>query len=147
MPRKCSIEICTSNYESKEDHIKIYKFPRNNDLKQKWLSAIPATTKGPTDNMGVCAKHWPPGSKMYYPPRSKYQVPCDPPSIFPGYTPSMLRQTATLSSRSTDISKLSLTTRNSMSDELLLFNKLDMIHDWHSASIFIEVQQRLYFNY
>ena len=54
MPMKCSIGKCTSNYASQQDHIDIYvPIPSNNDLKQKWLSAISATTKDPTDSMGV----------------------------------------------------------------------------------------------
>ena len=74
MPRKCSAGNCSGNYDSQKDRVKVYEFPRNKELCEKWLAALPNIIKSPTDNMGICEKHWPIGCKMYYPPRSKYQV-------------------------------------------------------------------------
>ncbi|VEN47666.1 unnamed protein product [Callosobruchus maculatus] len=42
MPPKCVVPGCTSNYASnKEGYITVFKFPRDEHLKQKWVKSIP----------------------------------------------------------------------------------------------------------
>nr|XP_047124964.1 uncharacterized protein LOC124807270 isoform X2 [Hydra vulgaris] len=89
--------------------------------------------------MGVCEKHWPPGCKMHKPPRSKFEVPIDPPSIFPGCTSSMVRQTQP---RSTNINKISLTSRKAILDEMDNFNQIDLIRFYDVEIMLSETKER-----
>nr|XP_047135492.1 uncharacterized protein LOC124812659 [Hydra vulgaris] len=141
MPRKCSVGNCRRNYDSANEHVKVYKFPSDKELCERWLAALPNKIQSPTDNMGVCEKHWPLGCSMHYPKRSKYQIPSDPPSLFPGCFPSMLRQTGKTFPQ-TNFEKISIKSRNSFCDELDSFNKIDKIKNFEVKQFLTDVKQR-----
>nr|XP_047146173.1 uncharacterized protein LOC124819036 [Hydra vulgaris] len=141
MPRKCSVGNCRGNYDSANEHVKVYKFPSDKELCERWLAALPNKIQSPTDKMGVCEKHWPLGCSMHYPKRSKYQIPSDPPSLFPGCFPSMLRQTGK-TFRQTKFEKISIESRNSFCDELDSFNKIDKIKIFEVKQFLTDVKQR-----
>ena len=68
MPRKCSVGNCYGNYDTTNEHVKVYNFPSDKEL------ALPNKIQSPTDNMVACKNHWYLGCSMHYPKRSKYQV-------------------------------------------------------------------------
>jgi len=74
MPRKCSVGNCTSNYHSSEQNVRVYQFPSDPALRERWLSTLPNIVSDVTQNMGICELHWPAESPMFKPPRSKYEV-------------------------------------------------------------------------
>lgn len=84
MPRKCSIGLCKSNYNSvNHPRISIFRFPHTEEELDRWLSAIPHKIDKDkvTVNMGICARHWP---DNFPTKRVKGRdVPAVPPTIFP----------------------------------------------------------------
>lgn len=90
MGRKCSVPGCKTGYDSQvprhkpKEHIRMYSFPKDVDSLRVWLKAFPTklSTNKITDNMGVCALHWPEKTK-YVRRGGKHFIPIDPPSIFP----------------------------------------------------------------
>ena len=63
MGRKCVVPFCKSGYVSKVtpsktanqgEKISVFQFPTNNELKKKWISAIPREKYNVSDNQGVC---------------------------------------------------------------------------------------------
>ena len=80
MPRKCSVDVCKSNYASETEKVKVHSFPLDDPVElTNWVNAIPNILPEPiTKNMAVCVKHWPPGYKTK--PKNRRHVPVDPPS-------------------------------------------------------------------
>ena len=60
MPHKCCVPNCNSGYRSCKDTemYAMFRFPRDVDLKNKWLSAIPRKNWNVTGNTRVCSKHF-----------------------------------------------------------------------------------------
>ena len=74
MSKKWSVGNCRGNYESTNEHVKVYKFPSDKELCVRRLAALPNKIQLPTDYMGACEKHLPLGCSMHYPKRCKYKV-------------------------------------------------------------------------
>jgi len=66
MPRKCSVGNCSSNYSSNSEKVKVFMFPRDEDDRNKWISALPNIIKEVTENMGIY--------ETYQPFRSRHKV-------------------------------------------------------------------------
>ncbi|RUS83569.1 hypothetical protein EGW08_008675 [Elysia chlorotica] len=73
-----------------------------------------------TDNMGICALHWPQDT-----PLNSYGVPTLPPSLFPNVPASFIPSTSAATPRTTK--KASFEARNVSADEMEAFNKLDKL--------------------
>lgn len=59
MHLKCSVPSCNSKYGlRRESHLTIFKFPRDEELKSKWLRNIPHKNWQPSKNSAVCVKHF-----------------------------------------------------------------------------------------
>ena len=41
MPNKCCVYGCNSNYASTKERYSTFKFPRDDDLPEKWIRKIP----------------------------------------------------------------------------------------------------------
>ncbi|XP_047133766.2 uncharacterized protein LOC124811837 [Hydra vulgaris] len=91
--------------------------------------------------MGICEKHWPLGCSMHYPKRSKYEIPSDPPTIFPGCASSILRHTGTTFC-STNFAEISMESRNLLPDKLSSFNKIDHIESFEIEQFLKDIKQR-----
>ena len=100
MVYKCCVENCKSNLLTSikiEGNVSVYRFPHQQDDRERWLSVIPtktdireifrqydeainAGTKVKFPNVVVCRKHWPTNMEIFT-WRSKPR-PIDPPSVF-----------------------------------------------------------------
>ena len=64
MPRKCCTMFdgkpCKSNYDSTEEKVTVYSFPKEASEQERWVPNLPnKLTCNISKNIGVCAKHWP----------------------------------------------------------------------------------------
>ncbi|XP_077558528.1 uncharacterized protein LOC144174001 isoform X2 [Haemaphysalis longicornis] len=57
MPDKCCVPKCRGNYAS-ENKVHIFKFPKEEDLRQAWLRAIPRENLVVTEYTRVCELHF-----------------------------------------------------------------------------------------
>ena len=62
MVLKCCVPECKSNYKSLKknqpfEHVTVFRFPKNVELKNKWLRKIPREIDV-TKNTVVCIKHF-----------------------------------------------------------------------------------------
>ena len=85
MGKKFCVYACKTNYSSeklKSDKISVYRFPKDEREKEKWIKAVPnANLRVSKDNVD-CALHWPSGfEEIKVNGKSR---PKDPPSIWPG---------------------------------------------------------------
>ena len=64
MPNRCVAPNCTSNaenkYLAKDDKIRTFSFPgeQNEDLRRKWVNALPLKDYAPSKHSVLCAKHF-----------------------------------------------------------------------------------------
>ncbi|XP_055944706.1 uncharacterized protein LOC129975640 [Argiope bruennichi] len=58
MPSSCCVPNCRSNYTKKSPKVSVYQFPRDENAKRAWLSAINREDFVPTKYSKVCAKHF-----------------------------------------------------------------------------------------
>lgn len=69
MPCRCCVVNCEYNA-----NVTLYSFPKDDDLKDKWLSVLPNLVPGISSLTKICAKHWPENAKMKKPFRSRNEV-------------------------------------------------------------------------
>lgn len=148
MPRKCCVYNCKTNYDAPNsspsvtvsaktqcnddafycdgeatsdegDKIAVYRFPRDESDKQRWIDSLPnANFKWSKDSV-VCEKHWPVGYATKN-AQGGHVRPVDPPSVFD--VPASCVPTPPPRLRSTGNT---LSVRNSQPDELQKFLQLD----------------------
>lgn len=58
MPRNCCVPGCTSNYQVCDTSV--FRFPRDEECRQRWVKAINRKDFTPTNNTAVCGKHFEP---------------------------------------------------------------------------------------
>ena len=60
MVNSCCVPECKSGYKSvkKSEKISLFRFPKNEILRQKWIKAIPRKNWTLTENHRVCAYHF-----------------------------------------------------------------------------------------
>ena len=132
MPKPCCVYGCKTNYRSEKqsrgddenEKIPVYRFPKDEFERERWIDVIGrinANLVVKSDTV-VCRLHWPVGFKT----KESYgkERPVDPPSVFTGIPRSIIPQVPS-SRRST--SKTSCHERNTQSDQLVDFNRLDAI--------------------
>ena len=122
MPLKCCVPKCNSNYKTSAEAVSVYKFPKDEEEKKKWLRVIPRVNMTVTKYTAVCKKHWPESCKMVV-VHGKSR-PADPPSIFKNIPSSCFSSPPP---KVRKIEKISAAVRNSQPDELSSFQELDMI--------------------
>ena len=85
MPYKCCVPKCKSNYlteeREKKEKVSIYRFPPDEEEKNKWIKAIPRANLAVNNNTRVCRYHWPADSTTFIVSRGN-ERPTEPPSIF-----------------------------------------------------------------
>ena len=56
----CCVPECNTGYRSSQavEKVAVFRFPKNNNLRQKWIKAIPRKNWLPGDSHRVCAKHF-----------------------------------------------------------------------------------------
>lgn len=127
--------LCKGNYDSEEEKVSVYCFPKDETEKQKWIDALPNIINRVTPHIGICSKHWPldaPFIKI-----RRYLRPQHPPTIFPGCPTTMLRQTVPSSSRQVDERGISSSSRGER-DEADAFEKQDRLpKNWNDFVDFI----------
>lgn len=63
MPSSCVVPGCKSNYKTQiktEGCVSIFKFPKDPNLRNAWIRAIPRDNWEPSANSVVCIKHFHP---------------------------------------------------------------------------------------
>ena len=58
MPNKCCVYGCNSNYASTKERYSTFKFPRDDDLREKWIRKIPNKDLKATKYSYVSKKHF-----------------------------------------------------------------------------------------
>lgn len=68
MPSRCVVPGCKSNYDTSlkdetgtrltTNYKSIFHFPKNEELRKKWISAIPRKNWSPTQHSKVCSMHF-----------------------------------------------------------------------------------------
>lgn len=62
MPSQCCVSGCKSNYKSEKTrgkhYVSVFLFPKNEELRKKWLSAIPRKNWTPSQSSVVCVLHF-----------------------------------------------------------------------------------------
>ena len=149
MGRKCSVSGCKTGYksvaQSSSGHcsvgkISVYSFPKEEESQKNWLRCLPNKIEKVTDNMGVCALHWPENVTMHR--RGKYQVPAVPPSIFPN-VPSSCIPSSFSSSTTPRITKKALSShRTSEVDEMAQFTLIDRFKPESFSCQFREILEK-----
>ena len=64
MEKKCCVYARKTNYSSeklKSDKILVYRFPKDETEKEKWIKAIANANLRVSKDTAVCALHWPSG--------------------------------------------------------------------------------------
>jgi len=106
MPEKCCVPGCRGNYEGTAEHdqekVSVFRFPRDPELREKWIRLIPRENLLVHDKTVVCEKHFaqqfiirvdtatrPDGSTLTVPRKNPKLSPDAYPSIFPN-VPSYL---------------------------------------------------------
>ncbi|GBM97339.1 hypothetical protein AVEN_94580-1 [Araneus ventricosus] len=57
MPNTCCVTNCRGNYDA-ENKVAVFSFPKVEELKLKWIQAIPRRDLVVTKNTKVCEKHF-----------------------------------------------------------------------------------------
>ncbi|XP_055928658.1 uncharacterized protein LOC129959790 [Argiope bruennichi] len=97
MPSACCVPNCKSNYTKNSPNISVFSFPKDENTRRAWISAIKRDNFVPTKYSKVCAKHFPEnqfltvreafntstGELIQVPMEYKRLVPGAVPSIFP----------------------------------------------------------------
>ena len=60
MGKKCCVTNCNGNYDNDLKE-KIFRLPKNNEEREKWLKIIPRDNKPDSKNTVVCERNWPKG--------------------------------------------------------------------------------------
>lgn len=128
MGKKCCVPLCTSGYETCRKRRTQFAFPRDEDLRNKWLSAIRRKDFSLSPNTTICDLHFEDRYKRY---TSKGQLKLDfdqqpIPTIF-DYAPSVT------SSITPPRKKPKI--RGVLPDELDDFNRMDRLSDFAELSI------------
>jgi hypothetical protein len=88
MPRKCCVTNCSSNYKKTGESTTVYRLPKDENERKKWLNNIPRDNIPDTNNTVVCLKHWPTDFRKI---RVNGKLrPASPPSIFDCVKSSLL---------------------------------------------------------
>ena len=59
MGRKCVAPACTSGYASNRDEKKsVFTFPKDNEMRQKWIRAVPRANWDVSGNSAICELHF-----------------------------------------------------------------------------------------
>lgn len=60
MPYKCCVPGCKSNYNSakNENHISVFRFPQDEELRASWLNHIPRKLWSPNRSSRICILHF-----------------------------------------------------------------------------------------
>lgn len=58
MPRTCCVVGCQTGYKSNTEKMSTFSFPKDEELKNKWIKAIPRQHFKISNNSAVCAKHF-----------------------------------------------------------------------------------------
>ena len=122
MPLKCCVPNCNSNYKTSKEKVSVYKFPRDEEERKKWKSAIPRVNLEVTNFTAVCRHHWPDDCEfitVYGKSR-----PAGPPSVFKNIPISCL-SSPPLKVRKTE--KTSAASRSVQPDQLSEFQQLDKL--------------------
>ena len=121
MPKKCCVFACRTNYKDQQnDKISVYRFPKDQDERERWRKSIPNANLKVTDNTVICQKHWPSDFETIA-VHGKIR-PKNPPSVWPCVPSSQIPTTSTVP-RSTK--KTSSTVRNQKPDEMNTFLESD----------------------
>ena len=127
MVNKCCVPRCNSNYNNKKNanqgYIKSYTFPKDDNEKTKWISAIPRNNLIVTDHTVVCKLHWPENSEFIKLRGGNFR-PKNPPSVFPNIPTSCLR---TPDSKERPTTKCLSEQRTLKKDELAEFKEKDLL--------------------
>ncbi|XP_035223029.1 THAP domain-containing protein 6-like [Stegodyphus dumicola] len=57
MPGRCCVPLCKGNYPT-GPKVSVFSFPKNEDLKREWLSAIQRKDFSPKKSSKVCELHF-----------------------------------------------------------------------------------------
>lgn len=60
MPRKCCVPGCTSNYGDKSSYTTVFRFPKDERTRQKWIRSIHRENFQPSKQSVVCIHHFDP---------------------------------------------------------------------------------------
>lgn len=85
MPRTCCVPSCKSNYKSTlPQTVSTFSFPKETEMKNKWLNAIPRKDWQPSKYACVCALHFHKSDFVSSSSSKNPKLACDAvPSIFP----------------------------------------------------------------
>ncbi|KAL4107529.1 hypothetical protein QTP88_017865 [Uroleucon formosanum] len=60
MPRTCYVVGCQTGYKSNDEKVSTFSFPKNEEMQNKWIKAIPRKDFIVSKNAAICAKHFTP---------------------------------------------------------------------------------------
>ena len=94
---------CKSNYDSTEEKVTVYSFPKEASEQERWVLSLPNKLICKiSKNIGVCAKHWPVDcAKVKV--RGEHEVPVGAPSLFGEMRKSCSPQTLSTKPRNAEI--------------------------------------------
>ena len=123
MVRKCCVTNCRSNYDYKpgDNTVTVYRLPKNQDERGKWLNNIPRENIPITSNTVVCEKHWPTEVTSKLGGTKRPQV---PPTVFQNIPQSQI-PTPAPTPRPT--SRAHSPTRNVLPDQYKKFKASDQV--------------------
>jgi hypothetical protein len=120
MPRKCCVYGCNTNYANGSNG-SVYRFPTNEEDRQRWISNLPNKDFQWTSNKVVCYKHWRTGFATKVAPGGTL-VPAEPPTVF-----AEVPQSCVPASAAKPRSDNSFVQRNEQPDELPEFREQDKL--------------------
>ena len=126
MVKKCCVYGCTSSYASEKKktgtHVPVYRFPKNEEDKERWIKAVPNANLCVSSNTVVCQLHWPYGFESIS--INGKSRPKNPPSVWPNIPASQI-PTSAPTQRPTKRS--SSHARNPDVDEISVFHDMDRL--------------------
>lgn len=142
MVKKCCVYGCTSNYASEKKktgvHVSVYRFPKDETERSRWIKSIPNANLRVTANTVVCELHWPPGFEALV-VCGKVR-PKDPPSVWPNVPVGQI-PTSSPALRSTQRSSSAV--RSQAKDEMALFSEMEEV-DFQSLNDSLLNQKRTF---
>lgn len=58
MPSMCCVVYCKSGYRSNPEKVSCFLFPKDEELKSKWIKAIPRSNLKVSPKTSICEKHF-----------------------------------------------------------------------------------------
>ena len=83
----CTSNYVTNNETEKQETVRLFGFPENNIVRERWIKSLPNTNFVYTESKQLCGKHWPDDYTCKVVNRNQSKAPDVTPTVFEGVPP------------------------------------------------------------